>query len=350
MRLLRDSSLKSASAGHAAREAKNDAGVYRYGFNGKENDSEVKGEGNQQDYGLRIYDPRVGKFLSVDPLANKYPYYSTYHFAGNSPIKYIDMDGGEPMGNYKDWIITNGQESGVFMATDKTGAAFWVYPEAYIKQNGFLGSYVAHRYYFFDPVADHTSVEGWSKEPFLDEGKPNSLQSGLYGLSDHGDKLILGGLAAPFLVQGGVTALPRLGTYLWQGVQWTARNYGKDLAIETFKEFAANRGNVAQMDVFDILTSTIASKYKFGLFGQLSIEAVNATTDISLGSGLNTVFLNGKNSKSFTTAGIDMIFGSLKVGTNGTSKEFGGSERSEALSDIAWDQLRYRLSQEVNED
>jgi len=27
---------------------------YRYGFNGKENDNEVKGEGNQQDYGLRI--------------------------------------------------------------------------------------------------------------------------------------------------------------------------------------------------------------------------------------------------------------------------------------------------------
>jgi len=35
---------------------------YRYGFNGKENDNEVKGEGNEQDYGMRIYDPRVGNF------------------------------------------------------------------------------------------------------------------------------------------------------------------------------------------------------------------------------------------------------------------------------------------------
>ncbi|HWJ29919.1 MAG TPA: hypothetical protein VNS32_25490, partial [Flavisolibacter sp.] len=43
-------------------------GVYRYGFNGKENDDEVKGEGNQQDYGMRVYDTRLGKFLSVDPL------------------------------------------------------------------------------------------------------------------------------------------------------------------------------------------------------------------------------------------------------------------------------------------
>jgi RHS repeat-associated protein len=46
---------------------------YRYGFNGKENDNEVKGEGGQQDYGMRIYDPRLGKFLSVDPLAKEYP-------------------------------------------------------------------------------------------------------------------------------------------------------------------------------------------------------------------------------------------------------------------------------------
>ncbi|MBX2887995.1 MAG: hypothetical protein KF829_05030 [Ferruginibacter sp.] len=68
---------------------------YRYGFNGKENDNEVKGEGNQQDYGNRIYDPRLGRFTSVDPLANDYPYYSPYQYAGNSPIELIDIDGSE---------------------------------------------------------------------------------------------------------------------------------------------------------------------------------------------------------------------------------------------------------------
>jgi RHS repeat-associated protein len=68
-------------------------GAYRYGFNGKENDNEVKGAGNQQDYGMRIYDPRLGRFLSVDPLTYSYPYYSPYHFAGNMPIAAIDLDG-----------------------------------------------------------------------------------------------------------------------------------------------------------------------------------------------------------------------------------------------------------------
>jgi|GEM_PF-2745152 len=70
-----------------------DAGKYRYGFNGKEKDSDVKGEGVQYDYGFRIYDSRVGKFLSTDPLSQFYPWYTPYQFAGNKPIYAIDLDG-----------------------------------------------------------------------------------------------------------------------------------------------------------------------------------------------------------------------------------------------------------------
>jgi RHS repeat-associated protein len=68
---------------------------YKYGFNGKENDNEVKGEGNQQDYGMRIYDPRLGRFLSVDPLTGDYPWNSPYAFAENDVINNIDLDGAE---------------------------------------------------------------------------------------------------------------------------------------------------------------------------------------------------------------------------------------------------------------
>jgi len=67
--------------------------LYRYGFNGKENDNDVKGEGNQQDYGMRIYDPRLVRFLSVDPIAAIYPELTPYQFAENSPILFVDLDG-----------------------------------------------------------------------------------------------------------------------------------------------------------------------------------------------------------------------------------------------------------------
>jgi RHS repeat-associated protein len=67
--------------------------TYRYGFNGKEKDDEVSGGGNDYDYGARIYNPRLGRFLSIDPLASDYPFYSPYLFAGNKPIMAVDIDG-----------------------------------------------------------------------------------------------------------------------------------------------------------------------------------------------------------------------------------------------------------------
>ena len=66
---------------------------YGYGFNGKEKDDEPKGPGAQYDYGFRIYDTRLGKFLSIDPLFKSYPYYTSYQFAANMPIAASDLDG-----------------------------------------------------------------------------------------------------------------------------------------------------------------------------------------------------------------------------------------------------------------
>jgi RHS repeat-associated protein len=70
---------------------------YRYGFNGKENDRSGEwGLGLVQDYGFRLYNPGLGRFLSVDPLTESYPWYTPYQFAGNMPIEAIDLDGLEP--------------------------------------------------------------------------------------------------------------------------------------------------------------------------------------------------------------------------------------------------------------
>ena len=65
------------------------AGAYRYGFNGKENDAET----GTQDYGMRIYNPSLGKFLSVDPLSRQYAMLTPYQFASNCPIWLVDIDG-----------------------------------------------------------------------------------------------------------------------------------------------------------------------------------------------------------------------------------------------------------------
>ncbi len=69
---------------------------YKYGFNGMEKDDELKGEGNSYDFGARIYDPRLGRWLARDPLEAKYPHISPYNFVLNSPLSLKDPDGREP--------------------------------------------------------------------------------------------------------------------------------------------------------------------------------------------------------------------------------------------------------------
>ncbi|TAE02347.1 MAG: hypothetical protein EAZ97_02610, partial [Bacteroidetes bacterium] len=76
--------------------------------NGKENDEDLEG----QDYGFRIYKENLCKFLSVDPLSPKYPWYTPYQFAGNTPIIAIDLDGLEDF-----WVHTTIDKDGVQTVT-----------------------------------------------------------------------------------------------------------------------------------------------------------------------------------------------------------------------------------------
>lgn len=72
--------------------------VYRLGFQGQEKDDEIHGAtGTSYSYEYRIHDPRVGRFLSIDPLAAKYPFYSPYAFSGNRVLDAIELEGLEPL-------------------------------------------------------------------------------------------------------------------------------------------------------------------------------------------------------------------------------------------------------------
>jgi len=66
---------------------------YRYGYNGMEKDPEVKGEGNSYTTEFRQYDPRLGRWLSLDPLMMKYPEISPYVAFNNNPVYFIDPFG-----------------------------------------------------------------------------------------------------------------------------------------------------------------------------------------------------------------------------------------------------------------
>jgi RHS repeat-associated protein len=77
--------------GMPGRRTNADTTGYRYGFNGKEDDRET----GWQDYGMRVYRPGLGRFLSVDPIGKSFPWNSVYSFAEGDPINYVDIDGME---------------------------------------------------------------------------------------------------------------------------------------------------------------------------------------------------------------------------------------------------------------
>jgi RHS repeat-associated protein len=91
------------------RQFASSSGDYRFGFNGMEKDGEewTGSSGNQLDFGARIYDSRLGRFLSLDPLSKKFPSEGNYSFAGNDPISNIDEEGEK-----KTWYVNFIDQSG----------------------------------------------------------------------------------------------------------------------------------------------------------------------------------------------------------------------------------------------
>ena len=70
-----------------------------YKFNGKEKDDET----GYSYYGARYYTDRLSIWLSVDPLADKYPHLSPYAYCADNPVMLVDPDG-------RDWEDADGNK------------------------------------------------------------------------------------------------------------------------------------------------------------------------------------------------------------------------------------------------
>ena len=64
---------------------------YQYKYQGQERQDELGL--NWDSFKWRNYDYAIGRFMSVDPLAEKYKKWSGYNYAMNNPVYFIDPDG-----------------------------------------------------------------------------------------------------------------------------------------------------------------------------------------------------------------------------------------------------------------
>jgi RHS repeat-associated protein len=81
--------IKYLPFGEVFIEERNNSWNTPYLFNGKELDEET----GLYYYGARYYNPRESVWLSVDPIAEKYPNVSPYAYTFQNPVRYTDPTG-----------------------------------------------------------------------------------------------------------------------------------------------------------------------------------------------------------------------------------------------------------------
>jgi RHS repeat-associated protein len=101
--------------GMEIRERSWSVSAYRYGFNGKEKDSETFDGAIA--FEARIYDSRIGRFFSTDPREAEYAWQSTYAYFSNCPIAIIDHLG---MGGEDDKKVKKGEGPAAFAERNGT--------------------------------------------------------------------------------------------------------------------------------------------------------------------------------------------------------------------------------------
>ena len=95
-----------------------DTSVQPYKYNGKE--LETANGLNWYDYGARMYDPALGRFTTMDPLAEEYYSVSPYTYCLNNPVKYVDPTGCDtvPANEVWDYDLINFRTNGMGIHED----------------------------------------------------------------------------------------------------------------------------------------------------------------------------------------------------------------------------------------
>ena len=109
--------------------ANSNSAASKFKYNGKELEESLGYD--MYEYEARHYDAALGRFMTVDPLAEDYNFQSTYAYAVNSPIFFIDK-----LGMGADWIRDTNDDGSITYTAEDGDSALTLYQQ-HGKKDGF---------------------------------------------------------------------------------------------------------------------------------------------------------------------------------------------------------------------
>jgi RHS repeat-associated protein len=267
---------------------------YRFGFNGMEMDNEVQGQGNAYDFGARIYDSRLGRWMSLDAKAKAYQ--SNYAFARNCPITWIDPDGND------DYFYDMENKSWSFTRTENPNRVFvqtWEpVSEGAILQNEVLTQISADGVQ--ELIYTHTGLYKHMMHHATAQEQIEILDSRRERFNEDGIKVMIGTLAIPIVV----IAAAEIGSVMY------ATAAGKtaliNAGINAGSQTIAAGGDINKVDWADVAISGATSALLPG--GDKLINWGGIVVDAGLSAAIDVKFTGISHIGNGSKSGIDFTF------------------------------------------